>query len=277
MIVAHVHPGSAGPGPAELVAAGGGLLGAAVYLLATALLRRRGDGWPWWRDVASAAAGAGVAWSATGTPPGGPFTAHMVQHLLVGMAVPVLVVLGRPLTLALRLLPPGAPRRALLRLARSRYVGWLVFPPVAACLDVGGLWLLYRTPLFAAMQEAPWLHAVVHTHVLAAGLLFTFAVCQLDPVRRRWGVATRGGTLLVAGAAHAALAKSLYASAPPHSTFAAADLHTGAQVMYYGGDAVEAALAVVVAASWYTAAGRARDRAARHGRMRRSQARSAGA
>ncbi len=107
------------------------------------------------------------------------------------------------------------------------------------------------------MRHEPWLSAAVHAHVLAAGLLFTFSVCQLDPVRRRWSLAVRGVTLLAAGAAHAVLAKSLYATAPPGAAFTTADLHTGAQIMYYGGDLVEAALAVVLAASWYAATGRA--------------------
>ncbi|MET9833669.1 hypothetical protein ABZ078_31185 [Streptomyces sp. NPDC006385] len=39
----------------------------------------------------------------------------------------------------------------------------LVFPPPAALLDVGGLWLLYRTGLFAAMRHEPWLHAAVQS------------------------------------------------------------------------------------------------------------------
>lgn len=201
---------------------------------------------------------------AVGSLPGGAFTAHMAQHLVVGMAAPLLFVLARPLTLALRALAPGSARRGLVALAHSRVVGWLVFPPLAALLDVGGLWLLYRSGLFAAMQHDRWLHAVVHLHVLAAGLLFTFAVCQLDAVRRRWSLTVRGTTLLAAGAAHAVLAKSLYAAAPPGTTFPAADLHTGAQLMYYGGDLVEAGLAVVLAASWYRATGSVnavRDRA----------------
>ncbi|MFD6172420.1 cytochrome c oxidase assembly protein [Streptomyces coeruleorubidus] len=70
---------------------------------------------------------------------------------------------------------------------------------------MGGLWLLYRTELFATMRHQSLLHGVVHAHMLAAGLAFTFAVCRLDPVRRRWSVAVRGATLLAAGAAHAVL------------------------------------------------------------------------
>ncbi|SEQ15049.1 cytochrome c oxidase assembly protein [Streptomyces radiopugnans] len=258
----HVHSSGAVPGPAVLLAAAA-LLAVACYLLAATRLRHRGDIWPYARDLCFASGGAALASAAVVTPPGGPFTAHMARHLVVGMAAPLLLVLARPLTLALRVLPPGRRRRALLAAAHSRPAAWLVFPPLAALLDVGGLWVLYRTPLWSASHDRPLLQAAVHFHVLAAGLLFTFAVCRLDPVRRRWGPAWRGAALLGAGAAHAALAKSLYA-APPYGTgFAPADLHTGARLMYYGGDLVELALAVVLAVQWYTAGGRALARSRR--------------
>lgn len=261
MIPAHVHPGSvAASVPAGTIAAALAGLAAVVYLMAAHRLRRRGDVWSRWRDASFTAGSAGTAWAATGPLWGGPWTAHMIQHLIVGMAAPLLLVLAQPLTLALRALAPGPVRRGLLRLARSRAVGWLVFPPLAALLDLGGLWLLYRTPLYTAGTREPWLHALVHAHLLTAGLLFTFAVCQLDPVRRRWSTTVRGATLLAAGAAHAVLAKTLYAEPPPGTAFAPADLHTGSQVMYYGGDLVEAALATIVAAAWYRATGRARRR-----------------
>ncbi|WP_250292189.1 cytochrome c oxidase assembly protein [Streptomyces atroolivaceus] len=252
---AHLHAVT-GHGLFEPVIAVAALLAAGTYARAAGRLRHRGDVWPRWRGVSFTAGSAAVAWAAAGPVPGGPFTAHMTQHLILGMTAPLLLVLARPLTLALRILSPGVARRGLLALAHSRPADWLTFPPLAALLDLGGLWLLYRTELFSAMQHRPLLHAVVHAHVMAAGLLFTFAVCRLDPVRRRWGLLLRGTTLLAAGAAHAVLAKSLYGAPPPGTAFRAADLHTGSQVMYYGGDLVEAALATVLAASWYQFTGR---------------------
>ena len=33
-------------------------------------------------------------------------SAHMTQHMVLGMLVPILLVLGAPITLALRALPP---------------------------------------------------------------------------------------------------------------------------------------------------------------------------
>jgi putative membrane protein len=180
------------------------------------------------------------------------------------MAAPLLFVVARPLTLALRALGPGRTRRGLLVLARSRPADRLVFPPLATLLDVGGLWLLHRTELFATMRHQPLLHGVVHAHMLAAGLVFLL-VCQLDPVRRRWNAAVRGPTLLAADAAHALLAKTLYALPPPGSDFAPADLHSGVQWMYYGGDVVDAALAAVLGVGWYTTGVRARAGRTRRG------------
>jgi putative membrane protein len=259
----HVHPVPAGPGwgsPAEPCAAVAAVLAAAVYLLAAHRLRRRGDAWPWPRDVSFTAGSMAVVWAVLGEAPGGPFTAHMTRHLVVGMAAPLLLVLARPLTLGLRSLPPGRVRRGLVATAHSWPVSRLLFPPVAALVDIGGLWLLYRTGLFAATRQEPLLHAVTHVHVLAAGLLFTFTVCQLDPVRRRWSVAVRGAALLTAGAAHSILAKSLYAAPPSGTAFSTGDLHTGAQLMYYGGDLVGIVLAVTLAVQWYRATGRVHAR-----------------
>ncbi|MEV7442577.1 hypothetical protein AB0O22_15695 [Streptomyces sp. NPDC091204] len=50
-------------------------------------------------------------------------------------------------------------------------------------------------------------------------------------------------------------AKALYAAPPPGTVFTHADLQR-AQLMYYGGDLVEAAVATAVAASRYQATGR---------------------
>ncbi|MFD3327987.1 cytochrome c oxidase assembly protein [Streptomyces sp. NPDC058701] len=261
MIFAHVHSGPApGRGLTELIAVVAAVLVTVAYLGAARRLRRRGDAWPWWRDAVFCAGGFAVVWATVGPLPGRPFTTHMVQHVIVGMAVPFLLVLARPFTLALRALAPGPARRGVIAFARSRPVAWLVFPPLAALVDVGGLWVLYRTPLIAAVRHEPWLHALVNAHVLAAGLLFTAAICQLDPVNHRWNVAVRGATLLAAGAAHGVLAKTLYSVPPPGTAFAPADLRAGAQVMYYGGDLLEAALATVVAAVWYGAGGRTQQR-----------------
>jgi putative membrane protein len=258
----HLRETADGLGAPEWVAVALTLAVLTGYVAAERRLRRRGDSWPLPRE-ASFILGSTTVLAALLVPlPSGEFTGHMVQHLLVGMAAPLLLVLGRPLTLALRALPVGEVRRSLLKVVHSRAAAVVVFPPAAALLDLGGLWLLYRTTIFADTHDRPWLHAAVHAHVLVAGVLFMSAVCQLEPVRRRYSLTLRAASLVAAGGAHAVLAKSLYAAPPPGTQFPDADVALGAQLMYYGGDLIEVAVALVIALQWYAAAGRALAREA---------------
>jgi len=247
---------------------------AMAYLEAARRLWRRGDRWPWRRTFVWVTGCLLIPSALVVEPPVGEFTGHMVQHVAVGMVAPLLLVLGRPVTLALRVLPPGRRRWALLRVVGARPVSWLMVPLVAAVIDVGGLWVPYRTGLFAAAEQRPWLHAAVHAHVLLAGTLFTASVAQVEPFRRRYGLQMRAAALVAAGAGHAVLAKTIYAAGVPALAVTRPDVHTAAQVMYYGGDIVEITLATILALQWYTAQGRAmqRQRAlagpSRHGQPR---------
>ncbi|MWA15857.1 cytochrome c oxidase assembly protein [Streptomyces sp. BA2] len=238
-------------------------VGCLGYVAAARQLRRRGDRWPLPRDAAVCAGGAALIVSvAAPWDQWPPFTGHMAAHLGTGMIAPLLFVLGRPVTLALRALPVG-PRRRLLSCVRSRPAALLVWPPLAALMHITGLWAVYRTPVMAAAHHRPWLDTLVSVHLLASGVLFAFAVLALDPLRHRAGFALRGGALLAASAAHGILAKSLYAAGPPGTSFTTADLHLASYVMYYGGDVVGVALAVLLCHQWYAAEGRALVRASR--------------
>ncbi|WP_299038005.1 cytochrome c oxidase assembly protein [uncultured Pseudokineococcus sp.] len=191
------------------------------------------------------------------------FTAHMAGHLLLGMLGPLLLVLGAPVTLALRAMPVRRAR-ALTRVLRSPPVRVLTHPAVAAVLAGGGLWVLYGTDLYPAMHASPLVHAAVHAHVLLAGYLFTASVVGVDPDPHRASVAVRSGVLVVYVAAHSVLAKRLYAHPP--AGVDARDAEVGAQLMSYGGDVVDVALVVLVAAGWY-AATRPREAAGTRGEV----------
>ena len=236
--------------------------GVGAYLVAAHRLRSDGVAWSRARDGCVVAAGAGLVVAVAAPSAGGEFLAHMIRHVVVGMVAPLLIVLSLPGTLALRALR-GTARRRVLAVLHSRPVSWLVVPPVAALLNAASAYVLYRTPLFAAAQSDRWLHGWVHVHVLLTGVLFTVAVCQLDPLRRRYSLPLRGATLVAAAAAHGVLAKSLYATPPPDTAYQVGDVQAGAQLMYYGGDVVETATAIVIAVTWYTAGGRAIGRARR--------------
>ncbi|MDP9794025.1 putative membrane protein [Catenuloplanes nepalensis] len=184
-------------------------------------------------------------------PGGGTFTAHMTDHLLLGMLAPLLLVAGAPVTLLLRALP--APRaRTLSRILRSAPARTLTHPVTAAVLNAGGLWLLYLTPLYPLTQATPWVHAAVHAHVLAAGYLFTAALIGTDPAPHRPSFPTRAAALAGFLGAHAVLAKWLYAH-PPQGV-GPADAEAAAHLMYYGGELIDLVLIVLFCRAWYAAA-----------------------
>ena len=138
------------------------------------------------------------------------FPVHISQHLLLGMAGPGLLALSAPVTLALRTLPLR-PRRRLLRVLHSRAIRVLTAPATAVVLDVGGLYVLYLTGLYARAESNDLIHAAVHFHMFAAGCLLSWAIIGIDPIRRRPGFPTRIAALIVAGAAHDTLTKLMYA------------------------------------------------------------------
>ncbi|WP_320067954.1 cytochrome c oxidase assembly protein [Micromonospora sp. RTGN7] len=237
------HHGFA-PGPALLVP----LVLFWIYLAAALRQRRPGGiGWPH-RRTAAFGVGAGLLAVGLGLPVGG-FAAHAWQHLLVGMLAPLGLVLGAPVTLLLRTVDRRRGR-ALVRLLRRPALAALSHPATGLALTVGGLYLLYLTPLYRATLTSPALHHLVHLHFLLSGLLFTWSVAGPDPGPRRARVPVRLVVLGAAVAGHAALAQLMYAGlavdvpAPPD------DLRAGATVMYYGGDLAEIALALTLLTTW---------------------------
>lgn len=175
------------------------------------------------------------------------FAAHAVGHLLVGMLGPLLLVLGAPVTLALRTLPVAGARR-LGAVLRSRPLRVLTEPAVAAVLNLGGLWLLYTTPLFALAQHQPVVHLLVQVHLVLAGYLLPAVLVGPDPLPHRRSHAHRAVVLVAVLAAHGILAKLLYAR-PPAGVGSGAE--TGAMIMYYGGDLVELVVVVLLCRQWF--------------------------
>lgn len=171
---------------------------------------------------------------------------HMTQHLLLGMIAPVGLVLGAPGTLLLRVASPPL-RRALVALLGARPLRVLLHPSTAALLDVGGMYLLYLTPLYLWSMATPLGHVAVHLHFLAAGCLFSWAIAGPDPAPHRPGPTTRLLALFGAMAAHAVLGKLMYAYGFPRGTGAdLAELEAAARLMYYGGDLAELLLAAAL-------------------------------
>lgn len=246
------------------------LAAAAAYLTGMLRLRRRGVRWPPAR--AAAAAGGLACLGVALLPPlvvrDEEFTVHAAQHLLLGMAAPLLLALSAPVTLALRAVP-AAVRPRLVALLHSSPVQLLTRPWLVLLLNVGGMYALYLTPLYPVAARHPALHVAVHLHMVGAGCLLSWLLVGPDPVPYRPGLRGRLAVLLIAAAAHDTLAKLLYARGVGAGAPAAA---AGAQLMYYGGDAVEVLLAVGMLAQWYAYSGRSlRAERRRLERVRRAQ------
>lgn len=178
------------------------------------------------------------------------FAALSYAHLLAGMLGPLLLVLSRPVSLALRALDV-VPARRLSRFLRSRPLRFLTFPVTAAVLNVGGMVLMFRTDLFTAMQESPPVHWLVTFHLAAAGYLYTAALVGRDPMPHRAGLRLRAVVLVLSAAAHNILAKSLYADPPAGVDQINAE--AGALILYYGGGVVELVLMFLLCRQWYSA------------------------
>lgn len=240
--------------------AAGLLLSAAAYLLGVQRLRARRVRWPVHRSALFLLGLAiiGVAILSPVMAEDERFDIHTLQHLLLGMAAPICLMLSAPLTLLLRALPP-ARRAPLARLLHSRLLRLIAHPVTTALLAVGSLYALYFTGLYQATLDHPTLHELVHLHFIIAGYLFAWSIAGIDPIFRRPSVAVRGAVLIIAMAAHGTLAKLLYVHGPLVATASEVPVlerQAAGLIMWYGGDAIDLVLLLLFFTQWYVASGR---------------------
>jgi cytochrome c oxidase assembly factor CtaG len=161
---------------------------AGLYLFGVWMLRSRGDRWPVSRTLSFVGLGMGSFYVATSSGIAAYDTvllsAHMVQHMILSMAVPLFLALGAPVTLALRTLP-RRPRGWLLAVLHSRLVKVLSFPPLTFLLFVISPWALYFTGWYDASLRSTFVHEMMHIHLVLVGSLFFWPLVGLDPVPGR--------------------------------------------------------------------------------------------
>ncbi|SHN30430.1 cytochrome c oxidase assembly protein [Gracilibacillus kekensis] len=176
------------------------------------------------------------------------FTIHMLVHLFLGMLAPLLMVLAAPMTLFLRALSVKQAKR-LTRLLRSMPFRVITDPTVASILNIGGLWILYTTNLFALMHEHLFIYLFIHVHIFLAGYVFTLSMIYIDPTPHRTSYIYRSIILILSLAGHGILAKFIYANPP--AGVAATEAEKGSLLMYYSGDAVDIVIIFVLCLQWY--------------------------
>ncbi|MDQ0676620.1 cytochrome c oxidase assembly factor CtaG/putative copper export protein [Arthrobacter pascens] len=201
------------------------LFGLVSYFLGVAKVRRRGDKWQWFRSV-NWVMGLVVLTYITSGPPSVYgrvlFSAHMVDHMALTMVAPIFLVLGAPVTLALRALPARGDgsrglREWLLVFVHSKFSQLVTHPLFAAANFAGSIVLFYNSEAFGFAMREHVGHELMNLHFALTGYIFVLSMIGTDPLPRRapypmrlvillatmgfhafFGVAIMGGTGLLA-------------------------------------------------------------------------------
>lgn len=224
-----------------------------VYLLLALRQRAGARSWSWWRTGLFLSGSALLMWGLMPQflPfPEGDFRKHMLQHLLIAMLAPIGLVMAAPMTLILRTVPTRVGR-TISRVLQSRVLQIVANPVTALVLDLGGMVVLYFTPLYVEMMTSPTLHYLVHFHFVAAGCLYTWVIAGPDPAPHRPSVPARLIVLGIAVIIHSVLSQMLYAGIFVAVPAPAEQLQRGAELMYYGGDIAEMLLAFALVTTWH--------------------------
>jgi len=191
--------------------------GAFFYCAGVWRLHRRGDHWPVLRTISFLVGLAGLFYITNGGVNEYHkylFSVHMLAHMTLGMAIPVLLVPGAPVTLALRAIRKRTdgsrgPREWILLAVHSRLAALFSRPVVAAVFFAGSLWVFYYSPLFRFAVEDHIGHTFMIVHFLISGYLFVQTLIGVDPAPYRAPYPMRLIVLLGTMAFHAFFGVSL--------------------------------------------------------------------
>jgi putative copper resistance protein D len=210
------------------------VFGVAAILLAVLYLLgvRRLPGWPRGRTVLWLL-GCAVVLVATSSGIGryAPVMVSMLvaSQVLLAVVAPVLLVLGGPVSLALRALPragqnsTSGPREWLVTLVRSRACQVLTHPGVAFGLLLGPFYACYVFGSIDVVLGSHWSRLGMSAIALIAGYAFFWSVIGVDPGARRLPHAGRVGVMaalllgigylaVVVGSANTVLGQDFYAA-----------------------------------------------------------------
>jgi len=188
------------------------------------------------------------------------FYDHMVQHLLLLMVAPPLLIAGQPLTLLLHASrnPLHTWAKRILRSRLASFLTWPVFGAVTYGLAVAAVHLSSLANLVDQNQLA---HNAEHGLFLLVGYLFYLPILGREPIRWRLSYPIRFVILLLLMPVDTFTGVALgYGSAsspgvptgprPSWAPGSVSDLHLGGAVMWVGGDGLMFALMMLVFLMW---------------------------
>ncbi|CAN5581271.1 cytochrome c oxidase assembly protein [soil metagenome] len=255
-----------------------------LYIAGVRRLSRRGDRWPVYRTVLWVAGLVLLFWVTCGPINAYQdylFSVHMVGHMLLTMAIPLLLVAGAPVTLAARAIRrrddgTRGGREWILWAVHSPVARVLTNPFIAAGLFVGSLWVFYFTDLFRWSLYDHLGHEWMTAHFLITGYLFVLTLIGIDPVAYRLPHAGRLVLLIAVMAIHAffgiaimsqtglMVAEWFGAMGRTWGPTPLEDQYIGGGVAWSIGELPTLILAITVAIQWSRNDDRAQKRSDRH-------------
>src|SRR5580700_5371431 len=241
------------------------VVAAGLYLWGAARVRRRHPvrPWPLWRTglfLGGLAVVVIATQSGIGSYDDVLFTDHMIQHLLLIMVAPPLLVVGQPATLLLH-----ASRNPLHTWAkkalRSRVMTAVTWPPFGAALYLSVIVGTHLTSFMNLVLTNGAVHDGEHALYLVAGYLYFLPLIGREPIRWKVSYPTRifllfiampvdAFTGLVLGSESGNPFPAMATDRPAWAPSPINDVHIGGGIMWVGGAAIMFVLMMSVFFAW---------------------------
>ena len=188
------------------------------------------------------------------------FYDHMVQHLMLLMVAPPLLIGGQPITLLLHAGRNPLHRWTLAAL-RSRLVMFLTWPVFGVLAYAAAVMASHLTSLATYIERDPVAHNAEHAAFVIIGYLFFLPILGREPIRWRLSYPVRfvllvllmpidtfTGLALGYGSAHSPGVPT--GPRPAWAPSPVSDVHLGGAIMWVGGDGIMFALMMIVFLMW---------------------------
>jgi putative copper resistance protein D len=182
-----------------------------AYLVGVSVLKNRGDSWPVARTASWLLGMALLIFTTSGSLNAYQeylFSVHMIAHMSLTMAIPVLLVPGAPVTLLMRAVQKRSDeskgvREWVLWAVHTKPAMFIAHPGFAAVNFAASLVIFYFTPIFDWATREHIGHQWMIGHFLITGYLFVQSLIGIDPGPARVSYPFRLVTLIAVMAFHA--------------------------------------------------------------------------
>jgi putative membrane protein len=181
------------------------------------------------------------------------FTMHVIQHLLLMNAAPILLALSAPITLILQAMNINIRKKAI-KIIHSKLVAVLTHPIITATLSIFTMYIYFLTGFYNYSLNHPLVHDATHLWFLTAGCLYWWPVVGLDPIKWRLKYGEKLGYLFVLVPLNAFLGVALVTSnssiSPRHSL---SDIHNGGAILWITSEIFTLVAIAIIVVKWINA------------------------